>query len=143
MVCFRLTTFQGLYYPGFDRPYFSTWVPLKVTSSRPQHSRVDTRPLVILNIRLISLEMESSPARLVYHLLTPWFKGPARSCLRYIDLPFNIQAIPEAATFHQRCASALAELGPCVVHLYRLANTHSLSQPHQCPHRRVYLHTHP
>lgn len=60
MVCFRLTTFQGLYYPGFDRPYFSTWVPLKVTSSRPQHSRVDTRPLVILNIRLISLEMESS-----------------------------------------------------------------------------------
>ncbi|KAI1788429.1 hypothetical protein LXA43DRAFT_1091789 [Ganoderma leucocontextum] len=97
--------YYGLYYPASERPYFSKWVELKMTSSRPQHSQVDTSPVVILNVRLATLREKSSPARLVHHLLTPWFDGPAREYL-HIDLPFNVTKKSMAANFRSRLTNA-------------------------------------
>ncbi|KAI1790814.1 hypothetical protein LXA43DRAFT_1095042 [Ganoderma leucocontextum] len=106
------TPYFGLYRLAPERPFFATWVELKMTSSRPQHSQVDTRPLIILNVRLATLREKSSPARLLYHLLTPWFNGAARECLRYIDLPFNVTREPMAAQFRARVNKHLNRLGP-------------------------------
>ena len=101
---------------------------LDTPSTRPQHSRVDTRPLIILNIRLATLRERSSPAKLVYNLLTPWFDGPARECLRYIDLPFNVRQEDQAPKFRARVNKHLNNLGKYVVQMAFSAVTDTLQR---------------
>lgn len=111
-----------------------------MTSCRPQHSQVDTRPLIILNIRLATLRERSSPAKLVYNLLTPWFDGAARECLRYIDLPFNVREDYQAPLFRARVDKQLVKLGPYVAHLRLVLRTDDTSKAKERADRPVHIH---
>ena len=109
---------QGLYKLGrkgqVGDPYLPGWVQVNVFGARHQHAQVDTRPLVILSVRLVSLDEDSSPAWFLSKYLTPWFSGPASSCLRYIDIPFSIDSLEAADAYRAAWDEALTALGTYV-----------------------------
>ena len=85
-----------------------------VAAARPQHIQVKTLPILILSVSLVSLDQESSPARFLYNYLVPWFGGPAKDCLRYIDIPFSIRNIKHADLYRDKWNEIFDMLGQSV-----------------------------
>lgn len=83
-------------------------------SARPQHTQVDTRPLLILSIRLACLEEDSSPAWLLSKYLLPWFGSGPGSTLRYIDMPYNLVWDEDGEAYRNAWDRALTALGEYV-----------------------------
>ena len=81
---------------------------------RPLHARVDTSPIVIINVRLASLEEAGCPARLVYAALKAYYVGEARADLVYVDVPFDIKTTEEASKHKARFEKQLHALRRCV-----------------------------
>lgn len=94
---------QGLYELSSKReiikPYLPHWATLKVEAARPQHMQVKAWPILILSIRLVSLDEDSSPAHFLYDYLLPWFDGPIHLSLRYIDIAFQIRNTDHAKKY--------------------------------------------
>lgn len=62
-------------------------------------SRVDTRPIIIINIRLATLAFEGSPAHLVHTALLPYYPGKARDHLLLVDAPYDIKHLDDAEAY--------------------------------------------
>ncbi|PIL32939.1 hypothetical protein GSI_05057 [Ganoderma sinense ZZ0214-1] len=116
--------YYGLYYAGTETPYLPNWIRLDMTSTRPQHSRVDTSPIIIINFRLNSLRERSSPAKLVHGLITPWFDGPARRYLRYIDIPFNLPNLTDAELAEMRTTPVQTLLNNARIFMFLYTHSH-------------------
>ena len=91
-----------------------------MSAGRPQHTKVDTRPFIDINMRLATLREKTSPAKLVHSLCSAWFDEDARNYLRYIDLPFNVRASPQERQFQKCTETQLLKLGEFVVFLIYL-----------------------
>ncbi|KAI1782229.1 hypothetical protein LXA43DRAFT_1069112 [Ganoderma leucocontextum] len=107
--------YQGLYKVARNgqpaAPYLAEWVKVIVYAARPQHIQVDTRPLIILSVRLVSLDEKASPAMFMYNYLVPWFDGAATTSLRYIDIPFDIADVEDANQYQDKWDEVLTSLG--------------------------------
>ncbi|KAI1782347.1 hypothetical protein LXA43DRAFT_1104222 [Ganoderma leucocontextum] len=114
----RCAPYYGIYNIGQDGkptvPYLRQWVSVNVHAARPQHVQVNTRPILILSVRLVSLDEDSCPARFVYNYLSTWFEGPAKGYLRYVDIPFSIQNTDDADKYRARWNEILTVLGNVV-----------------------------
>ncbi|KAI1794266.1 hypothetical protein LXA43DRAFT_1091798 [Ganoderma leucocontextum] len=111
-----IAPYYGLYHPPGgpeqpERPYFADWVKLHLVAARPQHVQVDTRPILILSVRLATLPETNNPARLLFNHLVPWFEGSASGGLRYIDLPFDMSEPAHATKYRNKWDKELAALG--------------------------------
>ncbi|KAI1783545.1 hypothetical protein LXA43DRAFT_1067570 [Ganoderma leucocontextum] len=91
--------------------YFPRWVSVVVHAARPQHIQVNMQPIVILSIRLISLDEESCPAHFLYNYLSMWFEGPAKCYLCYLDIPFSIWTTDDADKYRAQWDEILTALG--------------------------------
>ncbi|PIL26515.1 hypothetical protein GSI_12273 [Ganoderma sinense ZZ0214-1] len=110
-----------------SRPYIEdAWVSVAVEAARPQHAQVNTLPIIIMSIRLVGLDEGSCPARFLYNYLLPWFDGPAKTYLRYIDIPFSIRNLSQAERYRAKWRDVFAALGPITnARLFLVIYTHS------------------
>ncbi|KAI0735634.1 hypothetical protein C8Q76DRAFT_690230 [Earliella scabrosa] len=91
-------------------PFFEDWINIRGLNGRPQHARVDTSPVVIVHVRLASLEEAGTPARLAYGALQAYFTGPHASRLVYIDAPYNISCVEDSEKYKASLTDALGVL---------------------------------
>ena len=86
----------------------NTFLRLEAGSSRPQFARVDTSPILIVNIRLSTLAEAGSPARVVQEVIEGYYPDHHTPNLIYIDAPYNIQGWDEAEAFKEELDRRLA-----------------------------------
>ena len=83
---------------------------INVKSHRGLTSHVDTRSIYIINIRLLDLPGQGSPAHLMYLSLLPYFSGPDEGHLHYFDAPFAVEDLEDAEKFQKLLHEALVNL---------------------------------
>lgn len=108
---------QGLYrvVDGQREPFLPEFLAVHVVGSRPRDARVDTSPVVIVNLRLASLADAGSPAQVVHATLMAYFLRDAASLLHYIDAPYNLRSNAEAAAHRDGLDTALRVLDRSVL----------------------------
>ena len=92
---------QGMYRKvnGNLEPFFDTFTRVEVAGHRPLHSRVDTSPIVIVNIRLESISDYGCAPRMLQAALQGYFVNDRRDNLVYIDAPYSIEYEESAALY--------------------------------------------
>ena len=83
---------------------------MRADGRRPLNARCNTDPVIIVQLRLASLEDDGSPARVVYAALRAYFVKEAVDNLVYIDLPYNITSIENAEEHRATMDAALRRL---------------------------------
>ncbi|KAI0710768.1 hypothetical protein C8Q76DRAFT_694785 [Earliella scabrosa] len=104
--------YRGLYkhVDGKRIPALPTWMEVSVRGRRPQHARVNTTPLVIVHVRLATLDDRGSPARVVEAALQAYFTGSRARDLIYVDAPYNFTCVEDADGFKATTDRQLALL---------------------------------
>ena len=85
-------------FPGVNKQDFDT---VHVVNRRPLMARVDTHPIIIINIRLATLPFEGSPAHLVHTALLPYYPGKARDHLLLVDAPYDVKDLDDAEVYRR------------------------------------------
>ena len=102
---------QGFYKRNEARePYLTTWLSVQADARRPLHARCNTAPVIIIQVRLASLDEANSPARLLYAALRGYFVNDATDHLVYIDLPYSIASLEDAEIYRGSVDNALRGL---------------------------------
>ncbi|KAI0706561.1 hypothetical protein C8Q76DRAFT_800970 [Earliella scabrosa] len=91
-------------------PYFSTWLSVEADARRPFHARCNTTPIIIVQVRLASLEEANSPARLLHAALRGYFYDDSIEHLVFIDMPYSITTVEEAQAYRESTDDALRGL---------------------------------
>lgn len=74
---------------------------------------MNTTPIVIVHVRLASLNPAGTPAPVVHSCLEGYFVGPKAGDLVFIDAPYNITCVEEAEQYKQDVDGALGVLDRC------------------------------
>ena len=72
---------------------------LKLSFASLSVARCDTSPIVIVNVRLATLDDFGSPARVTYAALQAYYPGKAQANLVYIDAPYLITSCEASDAF--------------------------------------------
>ena len=91
-------------------PYFADGITIEGDAFRPLQARVDTAPIVLVHIRLASLNSAGTPAPVVYATLEGYFVGPRVGDLIYVDAPYNVTCIEESDAYKAALDEALGVL---------------------------------
>ena len=91
-------------------PYFPEGMSIEGDSLRPTQARVNTAPIVIVNIRLASLNPAGTPAPVVHATLDGYFVGERAGDLVFIDAPYNITSVEESNVYKADVNRALGVL---------------------------------
>ncbi|KAI0746120.1 hypothetical protein C8Q76DRAFT_790416 [Earliella scabrosa] len=101
---------RGLYHDvsGQRVPYFPNGITIEGDAFRPNQARVNTAPVVVVHIRLSSLNAAGTPAPVVHTTLEGYFVGKKAGDLVYVDAPYNITSVEESQEFKTALDRALA-----------------------------------
>ncbi|KAI0691560.1 hypothetical protein C8Q76DRAFT_803105 [Earliella scabrosa] len=100
--------YVGLYRNMDEKiPFLTGWLPVPADARRPRHARCNTSPIVIVSLRLSTLNDAGTPARLTHAALQAYYTGEAQSNLVYIDAPYNLTSKRAAQAFKQAVDQAM------------------------------------
>lgn len=80
---------------------------LNIPYSLGAHARVDTSDIVIVHLRLASLDDDGSVASVMYHSLKPYYKAGSAGRLTYVDIPYDLSTDIDVACHAKRMTEEL------------------------------------
>ena len=85
---------------------------------RPRHARCDTSPIVIVNVRLSTLNDAGTPARVTYAALQAYYTGDRENNLVFIDAPYDLTSKQAAHAFKEAVDQAMRTVDGCEIWRY-------------------------